>query len=381
MTNSRSMRYGCASRFLRVPVLLFSFAFLLTFSKPVHAQYTRTDLFSNQARVASAQDARLVNGWGLVSLSGSPYWVSDNGTGFSTLYTAAGTQIPLFVTIPIASSTPAGTLGTPTGVVGNISPNPNDFSITVNDNSAAATFIFATLDGTISAWSKNVSVVDPVTHLSEASLVADRSDVGATYTGLAIAVNSSNQAFLYAADDGPNRRIDMFDSNFTFVASFSDPEVPKEFAPYGIQSIDGQIWVTYTALNKGQGGFVDVFDTTGVLLRHDAVHGPLHSPWGLAKAPANFGPMSNAILVTNNIPRGRINAFDFQTGRFLGPLRDASGNPIEIDDVWAIQFGQGGAANGPTNQLFFTAGPNNYANGLFGTIQFDSSASPRSQGH
>jgi uncharacterized protein (TIGR03118 family) len=113
---------------------------------------------------------------------------------------------------------------------------------------------------------------------------------------------------------------------------------------------------------------VDVFGPDGTLAKHLVVHGPLHSPWGIALAPDNFGPMSNAILVTNNIPRGRINAFDPNTGAFLGPLRDANNLPIEIDDVWAIQFGQGGGANGGTNQLFFTAGPNNYANGLFGVI-------------
>ncbi len=126
--------------------------------------------------------------------------------------------------------------------------------------------------------------------------------------------------------------------------------------------------MTFTALNKAQGGFVDVFDTAGNLVKHSAVQGPLHSPWGIAKAPANFGPMSNAILISNNISRGRINAFNAQTGKFLGPLRDASGRVIEIDSVWALQFGQGNANNGATNQLFFTAGPNNYANGLFGTI-------------
>src|ERR1700751_3319270 len=136
----------------------------------------------------------------------------------------------------------------------------------------------------------------------------------------------------------------------------------------GIQAIGDQIWVTYTALNKAQGGFVDAFDTGGTLVKHFAVHGPLHSPWGIAQAPSDFGPMSNAILISNNISRGRINACNPQTGQFLGPLRDASGKPIEIDGFWALQFGQGGGPNGAPNQLFFTAGPNNYANGLFGVI-------------
>jgi uncharacterized protein (TIGR03118 family) len=336
---------------------------------PAQAQYQRTDLVSNQAGAAPLQDQHLINGWGLVSLPTSPYWVSDNGSGFSTLYTAAGTQVPLFVSIPPAPSAPNGTLGTPTGIVGNISPNPNDFTITENSISGRASFIFATLDGAIIAWNPTVDPTNPTTHVSIATLTpANRSSAGAVYSGLAIAVNDSKQAFLYAADNGPNRRVDMFDSSFNFVKSFGDPDIPQNFTPYGIQAINGQIWVTYTALNKAQGGFVDVFDTTGSLVKHFAVHGPLHSPWGIAQAPANFGPMSNAILISNNTSRGRINAFNPQTGEFLGPLSDATGKPIEIDQLWAIQFGQGAAANGPANQLFFTAGPSSYANGLFGTI-------------
>jgi uncharacterized protein (TIGR03118 family) len=342
--------------------------YLSMFAPSAQAQYQRTDLVSNQAGAAPLQDQHLVNGWGLVSLATSPFWVSDNVTGFSTLYTGTGTQVPLFVSVPAKPTAPAGTLGTPTGVVGNISPINTDFTFKVGSNSAPALFIFATLDGTIVAWNPGVDPVDPTSHISVATTVGGRPDDGAEYTGLAIAVNQSKQTFLYAADDGPNRRVDMFDSSFNFVKSFSDPEIPRDFTPYGIQAIDGQIWVTFTALNKAQGGFVDVFDTAGNLVKHFAVHGPLHSPWGIAKAPANFGPMSNAILISNNISRGRINAFNPETGKFLGPLRDASGQPIEIDSVWALQFGQGNGANGPTNQLFFTAGPNNYANGLFGTI-------------
>ena len=331
------------------------------FLPAAHGQYQRTDLVSNQAGVAPLQDQHLVNGWGLVSLPTSPYWVSDNGTGFSTLYTAAGAQVPLIVTVPPAPSSPAGSLGMPTGVVGNISPNPTDFTVSAGGKSGAAVFIFDTFDGTISAWS-------PAVATGNSTITADRSGVGAIYTGLAIAVNQSKEAFLYAADDGPNRRVDIFDSSFNFVKSFDDPEIPQDFAPYGIQAINGQIWVTYTSLKKAQSGFVDVFDTAGNLVKHLAVNGPLHSPWGIALAPANFGPMSNAILISNNTPKGQINAFNPKTGEFLGPLRDAGGKAIEIDNIWAIQFGQGAAANGPTNQLFFTAGPNAYANGLFGTI-------------
>jgi uncharacterized protein (TIGR03118 family) len=362
---------GVQSRFARSRFsgasAVAAFLCLSMFPAPARAQYQRTDLVSNQAGAAPLQDTHLVNGWGLVSLATSPYWVSDNGTGFSTLYTAAGTQVPLFVTIPAAPSSPTGTIGTPTGVVGNIGPNPTDFTITANNTSGKTAFIFATLDGTISGWTPTV---DPITAgNSTATIAADRSSVGAVYTGLAIAVNESKEAFLYAADDGQNRRVDMFDSSFHFVKSFRDPLIPRDFAPYGIQAINGKIWVTYTSLTNKPGGFVDVFDTDGRLVRpFFALFGPLNSPWGVALAPANFGRMSNAILISNNTPQGRINAFNPETGEFLGPLRDDTGRPIQIDQLWAIQFGQGAASNGPTNQLFFTAGPSNYANGLFGTI-------------
>jgi uncharacterized protein (TIGR03118 family) len=346
-------------KILTVPVLV---ALTITTAS---AQYQRTDLVSNQPGVAPNTDPHLVNAWGLVALPTSPWWVSDNGTGFSTLYNGAGQQVQLFVTIPPAPGSPAGTLGMPTGIVGNISTNPTDFTITENGVSARSIFIFATLDGTISGWNPAIGGAMGDSH---ATLAPNGSNVGAVYTGLAIATNQQGQTFLYAADGGPNRRIDMFDGTFTPVKSFDDPAIPRGFTPYGIQTINGNIWVTFTALNKAQGGFVDVFDTEGNLVKQFAVHGPLHSPWGIALAPADFGPMSNAILISNNISRGRINAFNPETGQFLGPLRDANGKVIEVDNIWALQFGQDGGPNGAHNQLFFTAGPDSYANGLFGVI-------------
>ena len=371
MNQLRTVQYKCGRSLFRSASAVSAFVLVSVFVTPAHAQYERTDLVSDQAGAAPTQDGHLVNGWGLVSLATSPFWVSDNGTGSSTLYTGAGQLVPLFVTIPAAPGSPPGTVGTPTGIVGNISPNATDFTVTEDGKSGPAIFIFATLDGTISGWNPTVAPADPTTNLSHAIIAANRSNVGAVYTGLAIAVDNSGQAFLYAADDGPNSRVDVFDSAFSFVKSFSDPGIPKGFAPYGIQAINNQIWVTFTALDKAQGGFVDVFDIDGTLVKHSAVHGPLHSPWGIAQAPPDFGPMSNAILISNNISRGRINAFDSDTGKFLGPLRDTSGKPIEIDGVWALEFGQGGDRNGAPNQLFFTAGPNNYANGLFGVITFE----------
>jgi uncharacterized protein (TIGR03118 family) len=346
------------------------------------AQYTRTDLVSNQPEVAPTNptDPLLLNAWGLVALPTSPYWVSDNRSGFSTLYTSTGEKTVLNVTIPPAPGSPAGTRGTPTGIVGNISKNMTDFTITEDGKSAPSVFIFATLDGTISGWNPTVAPPTPIDGLSHATIAVDRSSAGAVYTGLAIATNQG-QTFLYAADGGPNGRVDMFDGAFNLVKSFDDPAIPKGFVPYGIQAINGQIWVTFTALNKAQGGFVDVFDTEGNLVKHFAVHGPLHSPWGIALAPADFGPMSNAILISNNTSRGRINAFNPETGQFLGALRDVNGKVIEVDLIWALQFGQGAIPNnGLPNQLFFTAGPNNYANGLFGVITVGEAAAATAPG-
>jgi len=350
------------------------------------AQYTRTDLVTNSGAGGTVQDSHLINGWGLVSTSTSPFWVSDNGTGLSTLYSISNTngvtatRLGLVVSVPSISGGP----GTPTGIVAtNTPPGNTAFTITgINpitgkQVSAAAIFIFSTLDGTISGWNPAVGGVT-ATGASIANIAADRSTAGATYTGLAIATNNG-QKFLYAADDGQNRRVDVFDSTFQPVElsadAFVDAKIPKKFAPYGIQTVTDAggtetIWVTYTALDKSQGGFVDSFTTAGVLKTHFAVSGPLHSPWGIALAPADFGPMSNALLITNNNQQGRINAFDPKSGAFLGPLRDANGKPIEIDDIWAIQFGQGGlaGANGNPNQLFFTAGNNDYGDGTFGVI-------------
>ena len=353
-----------------LPVLILT---ALTISA-AYAQYKRTDLVSNQQGIAPVNDANLVNAWGLVALGASPWWVSDNGSGDSSLYNAMGQPVVAsggstnFVTVPPAPSSPANTLGTPTGIVGNISTNANDFTITEVGRSGRSIFIFATLDGTISGWNPAVGTVDPTTGATHATIAVNRSSAGATYTGLAIATNQAGQTFLYAADGGPNRRVDMFDGTFSLVKSFDDPAIPRNFTTYGIQTVNGNIWVTFTALNKAQGGFVDVFDTEGNLVKHFAAHGPLHSPWGIALAPADFGPMSNAILISNNISRGRINAFNPQTGQFLGPLRDANGRVIEVDNIWALQFGHDAVLNGAHNQLFFTAGPNGYANGLFGMI-------------
>jgi uncharacterized protein (TIGR03118 family) len=334
---------------------------LVFVSTNAFAQYKVTDLVSNQSGTAPLTDATLVNGWGLTRSNGSPFWVSDNVTGKATLYTGAGAKVPLTVTIPPASGTG---LGTPTGTVFNITvANPTPaFLVSENGGTPApALFLFSTLDGTISGW-------NPAVDATNAVIAANKSGDGAIYTGLAIA-STPDGDFLFAADNGPNSRVDIFNAQFTRIKSFTDPNINGGFAPYGIQELGGNIWVTFGG-NKSATGFVDEFTTDGTLLQHIAVNGPLHSPWGLAMAPATgFGPFSGALLVADNIPKGRINAFDPTSGAFLGVLRDATGQAIEIDQLWAIMFGSSGNDGTPT-QLFFSAGPNNYADGRFGMISF-----------
>src|SRR5207244_4459278 len=230
----------CGRGIARASSLVLAFLFVSSFLTPVFAQYKRTDLISNQPGVAPTTDEQhLVNAWGLTALPRSPFWVSDNGTGFSTLYTGAGQQIPLFVTIAPAPSSPPGTLGTPAGTVVKISPNATDFTVTENGKSGRSLFIFATLDGTISGWNPGVDGIDPNTGASHATLASDRSNVGAVYTGLAIATNKAGQTFLYAADDGPNRRIDIFNDTFSLVKSFGDPAIPRGFSHMGFRPSRG----------------------------------------------------------------------------------------------------------------------------------------------
>lgn len=314
------------------------------------AQYTRTDLVSDDT------DSDLVNGWGLTRSGGSPFWVSDNGTGKSTLYNGVGNKIGLVVTIPPAPNGAAQ--GTPTGTVFNITLGNPTASFSVNGApSGTAIFLFDTLDGTISGWAPGVD-------FTHALIAADRSKAGAVYTGLAITTDASGD-FLYAADNGPNSRIDVFDKNFKWVRSFTDPSIPAGLAPYGIQNIGGNLWVTFASNKPSVAGFVVEFNPAGTVLMRFS--GPLHSPWGLAMAPPNFGPFSGKLLVSNNVPNGKVNAFDPGSGAFLGTLQDANGDDIVINQIWALQFGNGGNGGQP-NQLFFTAGPNQYRNGLFGKI-------------
>ena len=306
-------------------------------------------------------DPDLVNAWGISSVApASPFWVSDNGTGKSTLYNNVGHKQGLVVTIP--PGVHGAAVGLPTGVIANTTSG-FVVSATVGGvvKSGKAVFLFATQDGTISGWSPGVL---PAT----AVVGVDRSAQGASYTGLATFTNSIGMSFLYVPNNTEGGGIDIFGSTFNSIGSYKDQGIPRDYAPYGIRVINNQLWLTFNSTKKAAGGFVDVFqiEQDGTLVELFEANGPLHSPWGLALAPSDFGEFSNAVLIANNIKDGEINAFDPSDGHFLGALRDGSGGPITIDQLWGIDFGM--SSSGALNALFFTAGPDNYANGRFGVI-------------
>ena len=336
----------------RTIILTLSLGLVLMFSSLASAQYTITNLVSNQTGVATFTDPLLVNAWGLAYSPTGPFWVSDEGTGWSTLYTGTGQPQTLQVVVPPASGTGAGS---PTGIVYNGS---QEFQV----EGWASIFLFATLDGTISGWA-------PQSNPNTAIIAVNNSAAGAVYTGLAISSHTTGN-FLFAADTA-NNKVDVYDSTFSLVTSFTDTTLPPGFTPFGIQDIGGNVYVAFASSSGKAGGYIDIFSEAGVLVKQLAHGAPLNQPWGIALAPKGFGPLSNALLISNNINvKGTINAFNAKTGKFIGTLKGTNGKPIEIDQLWGIEFGGGSASNGAKNQLFFTAGPTNNVNGLFGVIAF-----------
>lgn len=349
----------CFLRTLALPALLV-LAVMFTASAAA-AQYKVTNLTSNQPNVAPKMDKQLVNAWGLARGATSPWWVSDNVTGLSSLYNGNGVLQFLgpfsAVVIPWAQG---NQVGSPSGIVFN---GHGKFDVSEGNVSESSVFLFSTNDGLIAGW-------NPKVDLGHAIVAVDNSKGGSFYTGLAITNNSTGPNFIYAAD-AANDRVDIYDDGFVLVGSFSDPNLPATFAPYGIRDINHQLYVTFASTGTAPGGILDVFSETGGLLKRlVGVNGPLNQPWGIALAGPSFGPFSNALLVSNNLPKGTIVALDPSTGKLLGKLTDQSGHVIQIDQLWGIDFGGGTTDNGQKNQLFFTAGPNGYGNGLFGRIQF-----------
>jgi uncharacterized protein (TIGR03118 family) len=341
--------------------LLGKAALLLALALVAHsalAQYRRIDLVSTSSSKTPHNDPNLINGWGIAFFPGNPYWVADNVTGVSTLYDQFGNITPLVVTIPPAPSQPFGPIGSPTGVIANPT---SGFVVSENGVSGPSAFVFATEDGTISGWAPTVDATNAI-------IAIDNSASFALYTGLAYA-QTGPHVLIYAAD-AVNNKIDIYNSNFQFVKSFSDPTPPAGLGVYGVQTLNGQIYVTYASPTPLQGGAVDVFGTTGNFIKRLTTNGPggpLEGAWGMVMSPSNFGPLSNALLV-GNVDNGQINAFDPNTGAFLGAMKDHNGNTMNIGGLWALVFGTGGQVSGSKNNLFFAAGPGNYARGLFGKI-------------
>jgi uncharacterized protein (TIGR03118 family) len=353
------MRVGSLKRLLMVAAVA-----LLTVlaAAPIQAAmtnaYTVHPLVSDEPGAAPTVDPDLVNAWGLVAGPTTPWWVADNGTDRSTLYTGAGAKLGL--TVEVA--------GGPTGMVFN---GTSSFVVTSGAVSGAARFIWVSEDGVIRGW-------NPAADPTHALVGVDRSAEGAIYKGLATAQGPSGP-LLYAADFH-NARVDVFDGAWSLVGdpdAFVDPKIPAGYAPFGIQAIGARIFVAYAKQDEeaedeeaGQGrGFVDVFDTSGNLLARVARHGQLNAPWGLALAPDGFGRFAGDLLV-GNFGDGRITAYaELPDGDFelRGQLRALDHRPIAIDGLWALEFGNGAAA-GPTGTLFFTAGPDEESHGLFGAI-------------
>lgn len=351
-------------------------------------RYAQRNLVSDGAIPAEHTDANLANSWGITFRGTSPWWVSDNGTGVTTLYNGEGVaQFP-----PPASPSPLvvnviGAGGDPAAPTGTASNTGQGFVVTSGSAHGPAFFLFASEDGTISGWNPNVPTPTPPATLSTTTeVVVNHSSSnplgGAVYKGLTLASTSSGDR-LFAADFRGGK-VDVFDDTFAPVSTtggFADPDLPAGYAPFGIRAIDGTIYVTYALQDEDKKddvpgkhhGFVDAFTTDGVLMRRIASGGKLNSPWGLAMAPADgFGRFSGKLLV-GNFGDGHIVGYSLDDAsddaHGGGAFLTGKGGRITIDGLWGLSFGNDAAA-GPSHTLFFAAGPNEEQNGLFGRIDF-----------
>jgi uncharacterized protein (TIGR03118 family) len=314
--------------------------------------YVQTNLVSDVPGVAANTDPNLKNPWGVAFSPTSPFWISDQGTGVTTLYDGAGNIIPLVVTIPA--------IGIPAGPTGQVFNGTTSFNL---PNASPARFLFDTLDGQLLGWNGGAGT----------TAVNVATTPGAIYTGLAVG-SAGGANFLYAADN--TGHINVFDTNFanvtatTFAGKFVDPNALPGFNPFNIQNIGGNIYVTYASVNSmgvGQpGGFVDEFDSNGNFLKRISTNGPLYAPWGITLAPSRFGAFSGDLLI-GQFGDGQILAYDPATGAFLGTLNGRNGLPTDNPFLWALDFRTSGT-NTQSNALYFTAGYNNQADGLFGEI-------------
>jgi uncharacterized protein (TIGR03118 family) len=379
-------------------VVLVGAAFLNATAADPGRGFVETDLVANVKPLTDANgvvheaahvDPHLLNAWGVGTSGTSPFWVSDNGAGASTLYITDGTPQALVVSIP-SPSDPLGSSGTPTGLVFNIASGQGAFKIsglsrTGVPTTAPAVFLFSTEDGTILGWNPGVNPpgFDPTKAGTYAIIAVNNSanpsaEEGAIYKGLAIAMDATGAPRLYA----PNFRagtVDVFGDDFQpatgLVANaFTDPNLPRDYAPFNVVPLGGKLFVTYAVQDEDKEddvagvshGIVNTFDLHGGSLQRFAQHGQLNSPWGVAVAPASFGDIAGDILI-GNFGNGHINIFDPTTGEFIGKLRDSQNKAIVIDGLWTLMVGNG-QRGGDSSKIYFTAGPNGESDGLFGSI-------------
>jgi len=339
--------------------------------------FVQTNLVSDVPGLAKVTDPNLKNPWGTSTAPGLPIWVSDNNAGVATLYDGAGNPIPLqaktpvnAVAIPAPSSAGTAAVGAPTGTVFN--PTGSGFVVSEKGASGSSRFLFATEDGTIVGWNPNVDRANGIIAVDRSTVTDPAGDLGAVYKGLAL-VTTSAGTFLYASNFRFGT-VEVFDSSFNLVKSFTDPSVPAGFAPFGVHNIGGQLFITFAKQKPdkhddlaGPGnGFVDVFSPNGALLQRLVSEGRLNSPWAVTLAPATFGAFGGDILV-GNFGDGHINAYDRSTGHFAGQLRNAAGDPLTIPDLWGLRF-PAGSLNAVPGALYFTAGINDEHDGLFGNL-------------
>ncbi len=324
------------------------------------AAYIQTNLVSDVSGLAVNTDPNLKNPWGMSASPTSPFWVSNQVTGDTTLYNGAGTPQALVVSLPGSGATPPQG---PTGQVFN--STASSFQLPAGGKSL---FLFSTLGGTIDAWNGSSGTTAAVEFTA-----TDH----ASYTGLALATAGTSD-FLYAADFG-NGKVDVFNSTFgktTAPGNFVDPTLPSGYSPYNIQEINGKLYIEYALVNptthrastNANTGVVSVFDNNGNFLQRLITNTNLDAPWGVALAPAGFGPFGGDLLV-GNFGDGRINAFNPTTGAFVGTITGANGAPLVNSGLWGIAF-HAAATGFDANTLYFAAGINNEADGLLGTIQF-----------
>jgi uncharacterized protein (TIGR03118 family) len=326
----------------------------LFLSAAIHGpSFTVTGLVSDGFARSLQVNPHLVNPWGLAASPTGPIWISNNGTGTTSIVDGNGSTVLPDIAVP----------GAPTGAVFN---GTDGFVVSNSGGAGPALFLFANEDGTILGWNPDVDA-------NTAIVAADFSPVDAVFKGIALA-SLDGRSYLYVTDFA-NGVVRMLDQDFGRVRTFTDHGLPRNYAPFGISNLGSSLAVTFALREEGGDddepgpghGFVDLFDFQGNLQERLVSHGELNSPWGLAIAPGGFGNVSGSLLV-GNFGDGRILAYNLHNGHFRGALETDDGQPIVIDGLWGLMFGNGAFGTDPKG-LYFTAGIDGENHGLFGVIQ------------